>query len=413
MISSQVNTLAAGVAHTSEELHGILRLAIATPLKGMPGKPDCIWGLPLLIEGEPGIAKTARVHQWARVLEVTAKSLFAAQHPPEDFSGALIPTGDGEARQICPLQQVRELIKLGVGIIFLDELNGAAPATQGAIQSFIHERIAGDTPMPGRIRIIAAQNPADIATGGYVLSPPVANRFVHIYDPGPNADEWCKWLLGSTVEEEPSPIYALESIVADDWSTKYPAAQGLFIGFMQRHPSLLHQRPDLANDNCSKAWPSHRTWDYALRAWTTAQILQESDAVREATVIGCVGEGAARSLFEYYANSDLPSPLSVITGKWKPNTNRLDIVMAAYSGATAYVTQRTDDVERMKLAGNLWEATGALMATQLEDILLLVAGNLVKAKLSPQFQSTLRTQASPILAHIARSGLTQFAAEQA
>ena len=167
------------------QLSDVILLCIATPMDGRPGEPGCLWGLTPNVMGDPGVAKSAINKKLCcdiasvPINEFLA-TLFASQHPPEDFSGALIPDGMGGAKQICPLGPVRKILSKGTGVIFLDEINGAPPATQAALQSFIHERRAGDEVMPGEIRIIAASNPEDIATGGHRLAPAVANRMVHI-----------------------------------------------------------------------------------------------------------------------------------------------------------------------------------------------------------------------------------------
>ena len=42
------------------------------------------------------------------------------------------------------------------------------------------ERMVGRTKLPDAVRIVAAANPPDRAAGGVDLTPPMANRFLHI-----------------------------------------------------------------------------------------------------------------------------------------------------------------------------------------------------------------------------------------
>lgn len=399
---------------TGSEVSEVVEVCVAAPMDGYPGKDGCLWGMPALIEGEPGLGKTARVKQLANVLVVKAKSLFAAQHPPEDFSGALIPDGEGGARQICPLAQVRALIKEGKGIIFLDEINGAPPATQGALQSFIHERVAGDEEIPGRIRIIAAANPADIATGGFALSAPLANRFVHIMDPGPNAREWSTWLMGSSKTTFQADLNTIEQSIISDWPDVYPETQGLFAGFMEQHgDAVLHKRPDPSDPNSSRAWPSPRTWDYATRVWATSRILEKNDSIRDALIEACVGEGATTIFLEYQRNARIPKPMEVLQGKWKPNTDRLDIVLAAYTSTIAYVRQRPTREDQIKLAPLAWDAINLLFEAGLSDIAVPSAEGLIQERLARNSgDEATKKAATKVLVYLSKTGAAKFIEER-
>lgn len=392
---------------TSKEFMEFMETCIAAPMDGYPGTPKCLWGLPLLVEGEPGIAKTARIKQMAKWLQAKLSIFFAAPHPPESFAGALIPDGKGGAVNIVALAELRSIIAHGTGILFLDEVNGAAPATQGAIQSLIHERVTGGVEIPGSIRIVAAQNPEEIATGGFRLSAPVANRFVHRTDPGPSSAEWARWLAGHGGEEGPHTLDDLEEIVVKGWPSIYPEVQGLFNGFMERHGNLIHKRPQPGDPNSARAWASHRTWDYAVRAWTTARILNRSETVAHALIESCVGQGAAKVFNEYSLATKVPSPMEVLRGQWRINEDRLDIVMAAYAAATAYVVQRPDEKDRLELAPLAWTALWRLFEAKLEDIAVPSIEILVSNRLGRKANNKAINDASKkILVALAESGLT-------
>lgn len=419
------STAAIASAVSAKEVDEMIEVCLCTPMEGYPkkrkrkdgkiveeaeGEDECMWGLPVLIEGEPGIAKTARLKQLAKIVDVKARSLFAAQHPPEDFSGALIPDGHGGANQICPLTQVRELIKEKRGIVFLDEVNGAPPATQGALQSFIHERVAGDQKMPGRIRVIAAQNPAEIATGGFQLSAPLANRFVHITDPGPTARDWITYIMGTTTNKLHATLEQIEDSIADDWPNLFPESQALFAGFMEKLGSeYLHKRPPPGDPQSGKAWPSHRTWDYALRAWTAARILEKSDNIRDAIIEACVGPGAATAFLEYARENNIPKPLDVINGVYKPDKDRLDIVFAAYTGAVAYVRQRPTRQEKMDIAPKAWRCLKVLFEIDLHDLVVPASEGLIQEQLGRNsHDDVIKKAANEVLIELAKSGVQQL-----
>lgn len=397
---------------TSPEINEVLEVCLATPMDGYPGADDCLWGMPLLIEGEPGIAKTARVKQTAKSLDAHLEIIYAAQHPPEDFSGALIPTGNGGANQICPLPQVRKLVVEKSGILFLDEVNGAPPATQGALMSLIHERRAGDADIPGRVRILAAANPEEIATGGFRLAPALANRFIHITDPGPTGREWTAWLMGSSASRLQQSLNQIEKVIIADWPDIYPEVQGLFSGFIERFPDLMHKRPDSSDEQSGKAWPSHRTWDYATRVCAAARIMEKNDTIRDALIEACVGPGAAQSLAVYQREANIPKPLDVLNGKWKPDPHRLDIILAAYTAAIAYVRQRPTRAEKMQLAPLAWECMAPLLEG-LTDIIVPAVTGLIQEKLGRQSgDEAIKKAANKILVPLAQTGVAKFLEER-
>lgn len=399
---------------SSSELTDFLTVCLAAPMDGYPGTAECLWGLPVLIEGMPGMAKTARIKQMAKMLNARLSVFFAAPHPPESFAGALIPDGAGGAVNVVALSELRSIISSGTGILFFDELNGAVPATQGAIQSLIHERITGGCEIPGSIRIIAAQNPEDIATGGNRLAPAVANRFVHISDPGPSVEEWGTWLMGGGATSLPYTLDDLEKRVVEGWPDHYPSTQGLFRGYMQDSGGAnLHKLPAMEDPNSCKAWPSHRTWDYAVRAWCTQKIIGVNDSVASALIEACVGVGAAQSFLTYATSTKLPTPVEVLNGKWKIDPSRLDIVLAAYSSATAYVCQRPEKDDRIKYAPQLWEAFGRLIAADMADIVVQPAEQILAAGLGRNSGNTdIIKAATPVLVQLTHSGLLRLTEEK-
>jgi len=392
---------------SSSELMDVIETSFATPMDSYPGKPGVLWGLPLLIEGEPGIAKTARIKQVATQLKADLFIFFAAPHPPESFAGALIPDGQGGAKNIVALAELRGCIASGTGILFLDEINGAAPATQGAIQSLIHERKSGGSSIPGEIRIIAAQNPEDIATAGYRLSPPVANRFVHVFDNGPTEDEWAKWSTDGETWKTTHTLESLVELVTVQWPKVWPTVQGLFAAFMstQHGAKILHNRPPLENPNSSRAWPSCRTWDFGRRAWATSKILGRSETIRDSMLESCVGPGAASVFIEYANNTNIPTPFDVLSGKWKIETDRIDIVMAAYTSTTGYIVQNKDRAEQLALGPQLWEALERLRKAGLSDICVPAVKSLLSAKLGINASKEMKEAASKVLVPLYREGL--------
>lgn len=184
----------------SEQMEGIMSIAMLTPM-GDPNDADCKWGAPILLEGPPGIGKSGMINQAAASVGLPLETVYLGQRQPEDLSGAPIPDGDGDANIVCILPAVRRLMLQKKGVLFLDELSCARPATQGAGLSTVQERAVGDTQLPGSIRVFAAANPPEQSAGGWRLAPPMENRLVHFKVECPTPRDWGIYMLrGKTVQ---------------------------------------------------------------------------------------------------------------------------------------------------------------------------------------------------------------------
>uniref|UniRef100_UPI0004649447 AAA family ATPase n=1 Tax=Streptomyces exfoliatus TaxID=1905 RepID=UPI0004649447 len=138
--------------------------------------------LPVLLWGEPGIGKTAALTQLAASLDLPLTTVIASVHEPSDFSGLPV-VGDDPAEQgipMAPPDWAVRLVRAGRGLLFLDELSTATPAVQAALLRLVLERRVGALGLPPGVRIVAAANPRASAADGWELSPPLANRFVHL-----------------------------------------------------------------------------------------------------------------------------------------------------------------------------------------------------------------------------------------
>ena len=138
--------------------------------------------LPVLLWGEPGIGKSATLQQLAAGLDTPLETVIASVHEPSDFAGLPI-VGDNPAVDgvpMAPPDWAVRLARTGRGLLFFDELSSAPPAVQAALLRVVLERRVGSLQLPEQVRIVAAANPPSSAADGWHLSPPLANRFVHL-----------------------------------------------------------------------------------------------------------------------------------------------------------------------------------------------------------------------------------------
>lgn len=262
--------------------------------------------LPVLLWGEPGIGKSATLGQLAAALDLPMETVIASIHEPSDFSGLPI-VGDDPAAQgvpMAPPDWAVRTARTGRGLLFFDELSSAPPAVQAALLRVVLERRVGSLPLPESVRIVAAANPPASAADGWHLSPPLANRFVHLHwthDPRVVA----RGLAGTW------PAVTVPAIRPDRVAAALARARGVIAGFLAARPGLAHHMPADAQGR-GGAWPSPRTWEMALRLLVVADACGADREALGAALTGAVGDGPGIELLTFAEELDLPDPDRVL-----------------------------------------------------------------------------------------------------
>ncbi|MFD9354384.1 AAA family ATPase [Streptomyces sp. NPDC060031] len=309
--------------------------------------------LPVLLWGEPGIGKTAALTQLAASLDLPLTTVIASVHEPSDFSGLPI-VGDDPAVQgvpMAPPDWAVRLVRAGRGLLFLDELSTAPPAVQAALLRLVLERRIGSLQLPPEVRIVAAANPRSSAADGWELSPPLANRFVHL-----------QWIhdhevvvrgLGGTW-----PRATLPRLDPEMLPQAVAFARRAVCGLLAARPKLVHQLPG-SEARRGGPWPSPRSWEMALRLIAFATAAGSSRDVLSLLVRGAVGDGPGLELLAGLDRMDLPDPESLLAdpaGAELPE--RGDLRQAVLDGVVAAVRTRPDKYR--------WDAAWAVLARALE-----------------------------------------------
>ncbi|MEV4414486.1 AAA family ATPase [Catellatospora sp. NPDC049609] len=262
--------------------------------------------LPVLLWGEPGIGKSASLQQLAAGLGVPLETVIASVHEPSDFAGLPI-VGDDPARDgvpMAPPDWAVRLARTGRGLLFFDELSSAPPAVQAALLRVVLERRVGSLELPASIRIVAAANPPASAADGWHLSPPLANRFVHLHwthDPRTVA----RGLAGTW------PAIEVPTVQPGRMASAVAKARGTVAGFLTARPGLVHHLPGDA-DSRGGAWPSPRSWEMALRLLAFHLATDTGRDALATALIGAVGDGAGLEFSTYLEELDLPDPERVL-----------------------------------------------------------------------------------------------------
>jgi len=286
--------------------------------------------VPVLIWGPPGAGKTASVNALAAAVGWPIETVLASLREPSDFAGLPIIVGD--QMRMAPPDWAHRLAAIDEAICFFDELSTAAPATQRALLRVVHERVVGDLQLGAGIRMVAAANPADVAAGGWDLSAPLANRFLHLFWEV-DAAVVATGMLGRWPEPHPLTIEPA-------WRDRIVHHAAVISGFIAARPSHAHCLPD-TQDSAGMAWPSPRSWDALRVVLAAADGSGISPAGRLALVAGLVGDGVAVEFLSYERTLDLPDPEELLADPASyQRPERSDQVHAVVAAVTNVVIER-------------------------------------------------------------------------
>jgi len=327
--------------------------------------------LPVLLWGEPGIGKTAALTQLAAALDLPLTTVIASVHEPSDFSGLPV-LGDDPATQgvpMAPPDWAVRLVRAGRGLLFLDELSTAPPAVQAALLRLVLERRIGSLRLPAGVRIVAAANPRSSAADGWELSPPLANRFVHLQ--WTHDHEVVVRGLGGTW-----PRSVLPRLDPQRLPDAVAFARRAVCGLLSARPTLVHRLPT-SEAGRGGPWPSPRSWEMTLRLIAFATAAGTSREVLSMLVRGTVGDGPGLELLASLDRMDLPDPevlLADPTAAVLPE--RGDLRQAVLDGVVEAVRRRP---ERSR-----WDAAWALLVRALEtgapDLVVVPASTLARLR---------------------------------
>lgn len=279
-----------------------LLIALQTPA------PKGFLGIPVLIWGPPGVGKSSFLDGLAKP-EFPVITLIASIHDPTDFSGLPV-FKEGKVHYAVP-EWVAEFGEQGAGILFLDELTTAPPAVQAALLRVVLERKVGFHQLPPKVRIVAAANPPDLMTGGWDLSPPLRNRFIHI-----NWDLPVQAFL-EALESGYAPAL-LPTIDPEQHAATLPYWKLRVLAFLKTAPNLLCTSPEADNH----AFASPRTWDFAIALMASCEVLGKApkagkpgNRVFYELMSSCLGDAVALPLLEFLEKLRLPNPDEVLDQK--------------------------------------------------------------------------------------------------
>jgi hypothetical protein len=238
--------------------------------------------IPTFIWGAPGIGKSSIVKKIAADHNYEFIDLRLSLLDPTDLKG--IPFFDkGSAQAVWASPTFLPHDADSRGILFLDEMNTAAPSVQASAYQLVLDRKVGDYELPKGWSIVAAGNRDNDRGVTYRMPPPLANRFVHL-ELDVDFEEWKIWAYDSIIDRS-------------------------IIGFLSYDKSKLF---DFDPTSGAKSFPTPRSWEYVdkiLKSGIKEHLLLSS-------ISGAIGESTAIAFMSYRKVMDaLPDIQKIVDGE--------------------------------------------------------------------------------------------------
>ena len=271
---------------------------------------------PLFLWGPPGIGKSDVVHQLGAEMGAHVIDIRLSLWEPTDIKG--IPYFDSNSGKMvwgqpAELPTKEFASQFPYVILFLDEMNSAAPSVQAAAYQLILNRRVGQYKLPDNVLLIAAGNREADKGVTYRMPAPLANRFVHL-EMRVDFDDWAQWATDNRLHKD-------------------------VVGFVTFSKKDLY---DFDPKSSSRSFATPRSWSFVSELLDDDDI--SSDTLTDLTA-GAVGEGlAVKFMAHRKISSKLPKPEEILNGKVK----KLDTkeISAMYSLTVSLCYELKDAVDK-------------------------------------------------------------------
>ena len=270
---------------------------------------------PIFLWGAPGIGKSEIVSQITDSLSNSHLiDIRLSLWEPTDIKG--IPYFDSNSGTMvwgAPSELPSEEFAAQFDhiVLFLDEMNSAAPSVQAAAYQLILNRRVGTYKLPDNVMIVAAGNREADKGVTYRMPAPLANRFIHL-ELAVNFDDWFQWSVVNNINTD---VVGYLTFAKKD-----------LYDFDPRSPSRSFATP---------------------RSWTFVSELLDDDLDEATTtdlVAGAVGEGLALKFMAHRkVASSMPNPSDILAGKVKELKTREISAMYSLTVSLCYELKEASD----------------------------------------------------------------------
>jgi hypothetical protein len=265
---------------------------------------------PVFMWGPPGIGKSDIVKQIGNEQEREVIDVRLSLWEPTDIKGIPYYNSNSNTMTWAPPAELPTDPE-STAILFLDELNSAAPATQAAAFQLVLNRRVGTYQLPKGVSIVAAGNREGDKGVTYRMPAPLANRFLHV-ELRCDFDDWHQWAVTNRVHEQ---------VVG-------------YLGFAKQD---LY---DFDPKSSSKAFATPRSWMFV------SELLEEDDVPDNTLtdlIAGAVGEGlAVKFMAHRKVAKQMPKPEDILSGKVKKSEIKEISAMYSLTISLCYELQEAD-----------------------------------------------------------------------
>lgn len=243
---------------------------------------------PLFLWGPPGIGKSELVEGIANELGGLMIDLRLGQMEPTDIRGIPFYNKDiGKMDWAPPVELPDEATasQYPIVVLFLDELNSAAPSVQSAAYQLILNRRIGKYKLPDNVVMVAAGNRESDKGVTYRMPTPLANRFIH-QEMKVDFASWQEWAVNNRIHKD-------------------------VVGYLSFAKQDLY---DFDAKSASRAFATPRSWTFV------SQLLDDAsdDDTTMNLIAGTVGEGlAVKFMAHKKVAGRMPNPADILSGKVK------------------------------------------------------------------------------------------------
>jgi len=283
---------------------------------------------PLFLWGPPGIGKSELVENITKDLGGYMIDLRLGQMEPTDIRGIPFYNKDSGKMDWAPPVELPDdelASQYPVVVLFLDELNSAAPSVQSAAYQLILNRRIGKYVLPDNVVMVAAGNRESDKGVTYRMPTPLANRFIH-QEMKVDFASWQEWAVLNKIHKD-------------------------VVGYLSFAKQDLY---DFDAKSASRAFATPRSWSFV------SELLDDecdNDTLTN-LIAGTVGEGlAVKFMAHRKVASKMPNPLDILKGKVKDlNVKEVSamysLVISMCYELKAAVENKTADKEFHDMADN-------------------------------------------------------------
>jgi len=268
---------------------------------------------PIFLWGPPGIGKSDIIHQIGEQLNAHVIDIRLSLWDPTDIKGIPYFSSVDNTMLWAPPSELpsQELAdKYENVVLFLDEMNSAAPSVQAAAYQLILNRRVGTYKLPDNVMIVAAGNREADKGVTYRMPAPLANRFIHL-EMAVNFDDWFGWAVNNSIHKD-------------------------VVGYLTFSKKDLY---DFDPKSPSRSFATPRSWSFV------SELLEDDLDAGTTTdlVAGAIGEGlAVKFMAHRKVAASMPNPSDILAGKVKEMKSKEISAMYSLTVSLCYELKESD-----------------------------------------------------------------------